>query len=48
MYNKVKMDVDDHDSGNDVGVPLHVVVKMVIFSLPIPPSDGFQRLGFSF
>ena len=39
-YNE--MDMDDVmmmmvDVGDDVGVPLHVVVKMAISSLPIPP-----------
>ena len=38
-YNEMKMDVedDDDDSGDDAGVPLHMVVKMAISSLSIPP-----------
>ena len=36
------VDDDDDDSGDDVGVPLHVVVKMVISSLSIPPPNEFR------
>lgn len=48
-YSEMKMyvDDDDDDSGDDAGVPLHVVVKMAISSLPISPPDRFWRLGFS-
>lgn len=38
-YKEMKMDDDDGGGGDDADIPLHVVIKMAISSLPIPPSE---------
>jgi hypothetical protein len=39
-------DDDDDDSGDDVVAALCLVMKMALFSLPIPPPGDLWRLGF--
>ena len=42
----VGVDDDDDDSGDDVVPFPYAVGKIPFFSLPIPPPDELQRLGF--